>query len=161
MLTFKTTLNALNNVRFVYHVSNNDGIIFVGIGTIPEIVSMRQLLQNPAFNINELVTVQAIEPGYSNMRDAENALGLFVRNTLGGNTPYLNKTFAVNRYMPVKHDQTGIIYRNAAECCRINNIPSGTMSRHLAKIPGHKTIKGQTYSYSQFYDGFATRKPSF
>ena len=155
MLTL-TTIPAMQKRLFhVYTVSTVEGVVFAGYGTIRDIISCKHVMRNPAFKPDQEYTIATHGQGYESLRDVENALGAFIKGTLQGRTPPLNISATVNRYMPVRCIETGVVYRNAAHACEELDIPAPRMSMHLARLPGHKTIYNKSFEYTDIYDGGA------
>jgi hypothetical protein len=91
--------------------------------------------------------------------DAYNGRARIIKQEYGEGTPPLNLTSRWNRYQNVRHIETGHIYRNATEACKALGIPQPRLSLHLAKRPGHKTIKGMTFEYVNYNTQGLNKKP--
>ena len=141
----ETTANDI----FIYVVRNRAGTIeFMGVGTIPEIVSMRAIRNNKFYNPSEVYEFCILDNQHFKRRlDALNALGPAIRAIHGG-TPRMNLySRSYNNDKRIVCLQTAEIFNNASEVCRKYEINPGQLSAHLTGKQGYKTVKGMTFVY--------------
>lgn len=136
-----------NNCYYIYIVKDeSNNILFVNADRLVNIVSFQQLLPNPKFNPENLYKLE-IYTAHKDYYIAMNAVSKLIKELCGNAIPPLNLVQHYNRNSNVKCNETGVVYRNAADACRSLGIASPRMSNHLKNKVGHKTIKGMTYSY--------------
>lgn len=136
---------------YIYSVHDAAGrVVYVGHDFISAIVNFDQLRRDPSFDVTQAYSVLVV--GHCpTLAEARGKVVEYMRSLCGTNTPIFNMTADLNRRRAVKCDQTGAIYQNASAACKALRIPHSNMSQHLAKRKGHKSIKGMTFSYSEFY----------
>ncbi len=131
----------------VYVLYDSTGTFtYIGASRISNVLGLTEVLKNPAFNIEELTTIN-ITQHFSTQQEAT----AFVYNYLRNNPwPALNKTAHANHYSGVRNIRTGETWRNASDCAKANNINPAQLSQHLRKLAGYKTIKGEIYEHANY-----------
>lgn len=143
------TLNPLESTKKYYAytvLTQSNQVIFINYDKLCNIVSFKQLLTNPDFDINAVYKVDIYTP-HNNIIAAMNEAATLTRLLCKDTAPRLNLSQRQNRVLPVLCDQTGVKYRNASEACQSLNIPPSRMSMHLSRKPGNKTIRGLSFRY--------------
>lgn len=150
MLTF--TPSQFEKLYAVYQIINSQGhIIFIWYSRASEVLTLTVLKSNPAFDPNQQYTLQIISYHYNNI-EALNAASAAARKLPDG-MPELNKTVKFNRKGPIVCNETGKIFRNQAEAVQLLGLNQGRLCQHLRGVPGYKSVKGLTFSFSGFYTG--------
>ncbi len=136
--------------------SQNDGkIIFIWATKLATIVSLKDVLTNPAFDIEEKYFFSVVGT-YETQKEALNAMGNYM--TKHG-MPDLNKTIRWNRYTKVICHQTGVTYANQTECAKKLGLNQSQLSQHLRRAKGFRSIKG--LSFSNIADESAVKPVSY
>ena len=136
---------------YVYSVHDaTDRVVYVGHDFISSIVNFETLKRDPSFDVKQTYSI-LITAHCQTLAEARGKAIEYMRQLCGSDTPIFNMTAALNRRRAVKCDQTGEIYQSAAAACVALRVPHSNMSQHLARRKGHKSIKGQTFSYAEFY----------
>jgi hypothetical protein len=106
------------------------------------VIAAADAIKNPDWDHNKHYLLDVVSL-HKHRLEASNALSAWIK---AHGWPPLNLTQHVNRHNPVKCEQTGQTFRNAAEACSMLGINRSQMSQHLRKTPGYKTIKGLTFT---------------
>lgn len=152
-----THIPSTNNL-YTYSVHDVDSgrCLYVGYDRLAQVMNLAKLKGNPAFDVNAIYRTVIYSQHPTNL-EAYMAVTQLIRKVYGDGTPPLNMTTRENRFSPVMCEQTGVIYRNASEACASLDIAQPRLSAHLARKPGHRTIKGLTFKYADYRD--AVNKP--
>lgn len=139
----KLTGNDAINSWCIYTLHDlNKKLIFVFTSKLSTVCSLRDVISNPAFDVNATYTF-TIAQIYNTQTEAHNALYQYVQMF---GMPELNKTVRFNRFGKVRCNETGQIWRNQNDCAKTLGINQGQLSLHLRRSPGYKTIKGLTFT---------------
>ena len=145
-MQFWNNSNMAQNLWCIYTLTPQDDVSgkpdFVWYCKFAHVTMIADAIKNPDYNhnINYLVRVISF---HNHRLEASNAVSAYFREN---GWPALNLTQHVNRHNPVKCEQTGQTFRNAAEACNMLGINRSQMSQHLRRTPGYKTIKGLVFS---------------
>lgn len=146
MLThLKIIPNTELNKFYSYLVQNDKEIVYIGVGKIIDILTFKTLMGNPNFNGDESHTI-IIYKGFEKHHQAMNDISKIIKEN-GGRTPALNISIGIRSHGRIKCKETGVVYKNQAEACRVMNIDQPRLSHHLKGKSGYKTIYGMTYQY--------------
>lgn len=126
---------------YTLHDSVDDSIHLIWAAKIAQSLSIKEALSNPAFDRDKVYTIR-LWGTYRTSKEAQRAVGDWIK-THG--MPGLNKTVRFNRFTQVQCDQTGHIYKNAAECANQLGINKGQLCQHLRGNPNYKTVKSMTF----------------
>lgn len=136
---------------YIYSVHDALGrVVYVGHDFLQSIVNYDQLRRDPSFDVHQTYSILIV--GHSpTLAEARGKVIEYTRQLCGTHTPIFNMTAGLNRRRAVKCDQTGEVYQNAAAACKALRVPHSNLSQHLARRKGHRSIKGMTFSYTEFY----------
>lgn len=139
------TINIIPNQSgyFMYSLTDFNGVIqYVGYDTFKGVMALEKL----SGHLTPVSYRLSFTGPYERQIDASNAASDYIRQHCQ-QTPPLNLAATSKRGQQVQCDQTGIVYRNALDCAQQLAIGQGTLSNHLRRKPGHKSIRGMTFSY--------------
>ncbi len=140
---------------YVYEVLDvSDALMYIGFGKAADLLQLPELVANPAFDSSRPYRVKTVHECENRSQALNKASTLLMVKGM----PVLNRTARVNRFGMVKCDQTGQIFKNAKIAAERMGISQPNLSQHLSRKPGHKTIKGMTFSYAGFYGSENTIK---
>lgn len=133
------------------HDAVTNRCLYVGYAKLAEIATLQAVRGNPALELDKVYEVRILAHR-DNVQEALRETSRQISIVYGEGTPSLNMTSRYNRYANVKCNQTGEVFQNASAAARALQIPQGHLSAHLARKPGHKSIKGLTFEYVHFKD---------
>lgn len=146
-MKIRTSAKTVKDTFYVYTVSEPDGpILFVGLDLLSNLVRFRELMKNPEFDPFKTYEIELRESA-PNPFEGRRAQYRLLNELFGCNTPPLNRSQNLSHHMSVLCEQTGIIYRSAAEACDNLNLSQSQLSQHLAGKRGYKSVKGYTFRY--------------
>lgn len=131
----------------------SDKLMYVGVGRMTDIVNFTELVKNPAFIPTEPWSVKVFSSHITEIEARNSTYKVIAVLSPNKEVPEFNKHSYRNRYRShVICNETGTIYKTASEASHMIGVSSGRMSNHLSRKPGYKTIKGLTYTYTNFID---------
>lgn len=126
-----------------YTLSINNQVQYVGYCRFVDILRLPDIISHPEFDRAQRYTLQVHfldENKYKCHNYATEILRALPYK------PIYNRVLFKQYNSNVICDQTGEVWESATACARATGIPSSRLSCHLNRRPGHKTIKGLTYS---------------
>lgn len=153
MFTLKTTVQEIQTHYFTYVLRNDENkIVFVGYDKMIDILMFKNAIRNPAFDAEKEYEIEILSK-HARALEAQRTVGEIINNACNGKIPNLNMTAYYNRNRAaVICDQTGITYQNAYQASVQMGLPQPRISQHLARKPGHKSVKGFTFRYASYLD---------
>lgn len=137
---------------YAYSIHDPSGrCLFVGFDTLASAMAMNQVKGNPVFSMAAVMNVR-LHSVHETRVSAYNAIAPLIAELSPTICPPLNMTSHANRYLQVVCDQTGEVYQNANRACEALGVDNARLSRHLARKPGHRSIKGFTFHYINPHD---------
>lgn len=144
MFTFCGSANTSLNGFAVYTVSDNTGnLIYKNIDRVCRILTLEGFADNPDLNKNDELIV-TVESFHEKETEARQVLHEWLR---ANEWPKFNKTKATRHKRMVRCNETGMIYKNQAECSRMENVAQSQLNKHLRGFAGFRTVKGKTYNF--------------
>ena len=141
-----TPNKAGNTHVYSVHIAKDGTCVYVGRGSIHDIISFRQLLVMPGFD--ESIEYEIRFHGtVKTPMEAWNLQMTVMREAIGYQPVFNTQEKMANRYRRVRCKNDGSVYRTAADAARHYDLAAGNLSNHLNKLPGFKTIKGLQFEY--------------
>lgn len=144
---FKGSLEQLTSGYFTYQIQTDTEIVYIGFGHLNEIYSFQNVMCYPSFDKSADYTV-IIHDAYKTRYEAVNAVNVLINEICKGRLPRLNMETYANKGRAIICNETGIIYPNAYEACKMLHIQPPRLCNHLKRRKGHKTIHGLTFTYA-------------
>lgn len=148
MQILKLSPSKIHKIYHVYIVLNKDNeIIYIGASKLYDVINLRDLVKFESFDTTQEYVIR-IESSHPSKFAAQNAQFL-KQKELNIVTKY-NSFVSVMNQKSVKCNETGVVYKTAAEACKALDIEPSRMSCHLRDLQGHKSIKGFTFSMVKY-----------
>jgi len=145
-LTIAVNPSLVNSYWVVYTLKrfSNYELYHIGLCRFGELLNVPDARREPNFDPNETYILTG-EGTYATRADAVKYLSV-VRARFKGVMPTLMKARLTSPRKIIKCDQTGEYFITIDELSKARGIYPSTISNHLNGKPGHKTVKGRTYS---------------
>lgn len=126
-----------------YTMLDGEEVVFIGYDKLVNIISLTVPAAHPDFKQGHDYTVQIHQPAYVNSIDAAN----HASSLITGETPPLNRGSYARFNRVIVCEQTGQSFETQEEAARVCNISQPQLSKHLRRLPGHKSVKGLSFIY--------------
>lgn len=141
-----TPNKAGNTHVYSVHIATDGACVYVGRGSIHDIISFRQLLAMPGFD--ESIEYEIRFHGTTtSVTEAWNLQTTVMREAIGYQPVFNTQEKMANRYRRVRCKNDGSVYRSAIEVVRHYGIAQSALSQHLRRAKGFKSIKGLQFEY--------------
>jgi len=151
-------ISVANDMRLLYAIymcKDAEGVIqYIGVTPLSELLTLDDAFCNNEFTNMFGKPLTALEIVCEHLTPSENEAYQTQRLLISQHNPYCNRHgyYQAKRNQFVRCDQTGETFRNATEAAKHHNLTPSALSNHLKRKPGHKTVKGRTYSYTTKWD---------
>lgn len=146
MLTLNINPSELDKRYIVYHVQDENELLFIGHDNIANIIGFTAFKRFSDFNRNKMYKI-FIYDGFDNRVDATKEVYKLVNTLAGGHIPKYNKIDILRYNKAVIRLSDGMRFENARKAGEFMGVDSGRMSYHLQRKQGYRTIKGEIFEY--------------
>ena len=142
------TRGDFTNKYWVYavHTADDREPKFIWYDRLCDIITQSSLKRTEDYDPNVLYEFKILKCCDSKLK-AEMSLNEII--DMNGKTPPYNLRFyTYNNKYRIACIETGDVYNNASEACRLLKLPMSAMSNHLQRKPGFKQVKGLRFIYT-------------
>lgn len=148
-----------NNIRLMYAVymckDISNVVQYVGIAPLSDLLTLEDAFCNSEFTEIFGQPNTPIELICEHITEDEKEAREQQRILITMHNPHCNRKgyyiHTKNQY--VKCNETGETFRNTVEATKHHGVTYSALYNHLKRKPGHKTVKGRTYSYTIKWKG--------
>ena len=136
---------ANTNLNHFYVVLDPTGVIYAGVGKMSDVFTLARLKAFREFDLEVPYKVEIIS-SHVRLIDAQNSLSRWIKDN-NIPPPKYNLAQAMKYARGIHCIETGKSYKSQSDAAKDLNISQSALSKHLTRVPGHKTIKGYRFEY--------------
>lgn len=121
-------------------------ILYCGVDKLPDIFNFTHLRKHSQFDISVPYLIE-LRTNHPFLVHAKNKQSELLKVECAGKRPPFNWMEIEHKTKQIKDDDSGQIFKSQQEICKIMGLNQGQLSKHLARAPGYRTVKGHRFSY--------------